>query len=443
MHSLLVFMINKSKIAFLYTLAVSTVIALIIGNQIFAHYLLQSSEKDANLINLAGKQRTLSQKIALEAHQSLVDFNRYEFVKKEAKVWVSTHNALRFGDESLSIPYHNSETLIQLFDEINHHVKVLEHLVHVAENESELAVFVDMISNEAAQFLPKMDRIVQQFQIEAEERHAQLEFFEILMTILSVLILGVEFLFIFRPVIDELGIQNKRLHKMNVSKDRLMSTIAHDLRNPINGIQGVVQLVRDDLKEHMSSDHEMMFDLVDDSCVKSIDLIQELLEISVLENEEFELEREHIQLKDYLLNTIALFKDRAEKKGVDLSVLVEKDVLTVSIDQKRFGRVIDNLLSNALKFTSSPGEVTVESFERKESIIIRVKDTGIGIPEDMQQYIFDKFSKARRSGLDGEQTTGLGMSIVKQIVELHKGKIWLESMENVGTQFYIELPKVA
>lgn len=193
----------------------------------------------------------------------------------------------------------------------------------------------------------------------------------------------------------------------------------------------------------MSSDHEMMFDLVDDSCVKSIDLIQELLEISVLENEEFELEREHIQLKDYLLNTIAHFKDRAEKKGVDLSVLVEKDVLTVSIDQKRFGRVIDNLLSNALKFTSSPGEVTVESFERKESIIIRVKDTGIGIPEDMQQYIFDKFSKARRSGLDGEQTTGLGMSIVKQIVELHKGKIWLESMENVGTQFYIELPKVA
>ena len=241
----------------------------------------------------------------------------------------------------------------------------------------------------------------------------------------------------------EKKLQNKRLQKMNVSKDRLMSTIAHDLRNPINGIQGMVQLVRDDLKEHMSSDHEMMFDLVDDSCNKSTDLIHELLEMSVLENDEFQLEREQIHIKDYLLSTIAHFKERAEKKGVDLSVIVEKDVLTVSIDQKRFGRVIDNLLSNALKFTSAPGEVSIESFERKDSIMIRVRDTGIGIPKDMQQYIFDKFSKARRSGLEGEQTTGLGMSIVKQIVELHKGKIWVESRENVGTQFFIELPKVA
>jgi signal transduction histidine kinase len=436
-------MLKKSNIAFLYSLGITTVIALIIGNQIFAHYLLKDSETDANVINLAGKQRMLSQQIALEAHKSLEDFSRYEIVKNKAELWENTHNSLRNGDKSLSIPNHNSIFLNELYDDIDQHIEVMVHLVNVAENQDELAAFVDMISSEAAQFLPKMDNIVNQLQIEAEERHASLEIFEILMTLLSVLILGVEFIFIFRPVIDELGLQNKRLQKMNLSKDRLMSTIAHDLRNPINGIQGMVQLVRGDLQDHMTSDHDMMFDLVDDACNKSTDLIQELLEISVLENEEFKIDREKTILKEYLLQTISHFQDRAKQKGVDLNVEVEKDVLTVAIDQKRFGRVIDNLLTNALKFTSAPGQVSIESYETDKSVIVKVKDSGIGIPKDMQQHIFDKFSKARRQGLEGEQSTGLGMSIVKQIVELHKGKIWVESAENVGTEFFIELPKVA
>ena len=436
-------MLKKSKIAFLYTLGVSTVIALIIGNQIFAHFLLQSSEQDANVINLAGRQRMLSQEIALEAHKAVKDFSRYDIVKKETELWVSIHEALKYGDETLAIPYHNSTRLSELFSDIDHHVEVMEHLVNVAENEAELAIFVDMIATEAAQFLPKMDAIVNQLQIEAEERHARLELFEILMTTLSVLILGAEFIFIFRPVIDELGYQNKRLQKLNLDKDRLMSTIAHDLRNPLNGIQGMMQILRGDLEKNLSPDHEMMFDLADEACSKSTDLIQELLDTSVLESDTIELEREQILLKEYLLNTITHFKEMAKKKGVELSVFVERDVLTVSIDQKRFGRVIDNLLSNALKFTSSPGQVAIESFEKKKSIVIRVKDTGIGIPEDMQKHVFEKFSKARRSGLDGEQTTGLGLSIAKQIVELHEGKIWMESRENIGTEFFIELPKVA
>jgi len=436
-------MIKKSKLTFLYSLAICTVIGLIVGNQIIAHTLLSSSEADANIINLAGKQRMLSQKIALEAHKSISDFRRFDLVKSHTETWSSAHNALRFGDERLSIPYHNSGILSGMFSDIDQNVEVIKHLVNVAENEQELAVFVDMISEEAEQFLPKMDAIVNQYQVESELRHAQLERFEIFMTALSILILGIEFIFIFRPVINELDSNNKKLKKLNLSKDRLMATIAHDLRNPINGIQGMVEIVKGDLKDQLSSDHVMMLDLVDDACTKSTDLIQELLDISVLESENFEIERERTHLKEYLLHTISHFQERAAQKGVELQVQVEADVLTVEIDQKRFGRVIDNLLTNALKFTSSPGEVTIESYEEHGSVILKVKDTGIGIPQDMQQFIFDKFSKARRLGLEGEQTTGLGMSIVKQIVELHKGKIWVKSIEHIGTEFFIQLPKAA
>ncbi len=436
-------MIKKSKIIFLYTLAVTSVVSLIVGNQLFSHYLLSQSEADANVLNLAGRQRMLSQKIALQTYKSELDFSKIYGVKSDTKNWVTIHKALRDGSEEFNIPKHNSTELYQMFIDIYEHVELINNLVNSITNEEELAIFADMIAVESAAFLPKMDAIVQQFQLEAEEKHARLELFEILMTALSILILGIEFIFIFRPIIEELGNQNSRLAKVNFNKDRIMSTIAHDLRNPINGIQGLMQIVRGDLKDNLSSDHEIMFDLVDDSCNKSTHLIQELLDVTVLESEGFELDREKTMLKDYLINTIAHFKDKAEKKGVDLNVFVERDVLTVSIDQKRFGRVIDNLLSNALKFTSSPGEVAIESFEKEKSVLIRVKDTGIGIPESMHEYIFDKFSKAKRTGLEGEASTGLGMSIVKQIVELHEGKIWVESRENIGTQFFIELPKVA
>lgn len=435
-------MIRESKVALLYTIAVFTVIGLVISNQIIAFYLLKSTETDANIINIAGKQRMLSQKIALEAHKSIDDFKKYEYVKCQTRRWVSIHYALKYGDENMSIPQNNSEEIKTMFEDIEQHVEVMQHLVSVAESEQELGVFVSMISNEAEQYLPKIDRIVQQYQVEAEERLARLKFFEILMTVLSVIILGVEFIFIFRPVIDELRQQNKRLQRLNLSKDRLISTIAHDLRNPLNGIKGMIHVVRDDIEEHINKDHKIMFDLVVNACDKSNDLIQELLEISILESDELEIRKEKTFIKEFLIQTLSQFQDRANQKGVNLKIAVENNLTAVNLDQKRFRRVIDNLITNALKFTSSPGQVSVESYEKSKSVIVKIKDNGIGIPKHMQQFIFDKFSKARRKGLEGEQTTGLGMSIVKQIVELHKGNIWVESAENIGTEFYIELPKI-
>lgn len=436
-------MIKKSKIAFLYALAISTVIGLIIGNQIFASNLLSSSEEDANVINLAGRQRMLSQKIALDSYKSISDFSHFKKVKATTEDWVFYHKALRNGNSSLNIPYHDSDELRTMFKKIDSNVDVVDRLVAGVNSADELEVFIELITKETSQYLPQMESIVQQIQVEAEERHARLEFFEILMTILSILILGAVFVFILRPVINELDLQNKRLKRVNLSKDRIMSTIAHDLRSPINGIKGMLELIREELEDHLESSQKTMFDLADDSFVKINGLIQEILDVSLFESDDFEIHRERILLKEYLQNNITHFKDIARKKGVELAVNVEKDVLAVDIDQRRFGRVIDNLLTNALKFTPTQGKVLLESYEKDETVIVKVKDTGIGIPKDKQEYIFDKFSIARREGLEGEETTGLGMSIVKQIVELHEGKIWVESIEHVGTEFFIELPKVA
>ncbi len=104
-------------------------------------------------------------------------------------------------------------------------------------------------------------------------------------------------------------------------------------------------------------------------------------------------------------------------------------------------QVINNLISNALKFTPEGGSITVNVEESDRSVLISVADTGIGIPKKYHATLFDKFSQARRTGLKGQHSTGLGMSIIKTIVDWHQGKIWFNSEENKGTTFYVELPK--
>lgn len=99
------------------------------------------------------------------------------------------------------------------------------------------------------------------------------------------------------------------------------------------------------------------------------------------------------------------------------------------------------MISNAIKFASDGGEITLRIEEQEEHVLFTVEDNGVGIPAHLQEGLFEKFPKARRPGLKGEPSTGLGMSIIKTIVEWHNGRIWFESEENKGAIFYIELPK--
>lgn len=103
--------------------------------------------------------------------------------------------------------------------------------------------------------------------------------------------------------------------------------------------------------------------------------------------------------------------------------------------------IIENLLTNAYKFTNDDGRIEVSVEERQGTILIKVADNGIGIPEKLQLLIFDKFTKARRRGTQGEQTVGLGMHLIRTMVEQLEGRIWFESQEGVGSTFFVELPK--
>lgn len=115
----------------------------------------------------------------------------------------------------------------------------------------------------------------------------------------------------------------------------------------------------------------------------------------------------------------------------------------IEVDEMKFMQVLNNLVSNSIKFTYDNGNISLHVEEEQENILITIADDGIGIPAEYQSVLFDKFTKARRPGLRGEKSTGLGMSIVKTIIELHQGKIWFDSAEKKGSRFYIQIPKIS
>ena len=129
----------------------------------------------------------------------------------------------------------------------------------------------------------------------------------------------------------------------------------------------------------------------------------------------------------------------AHDRGLTLVLDLPAQPLHVNLNADSFGRVIDNLVSNALKFTPAGGQISVGLREQAGRVVLTVKDTGIGIPEALQPSLFEKFSPSARSGVSGETSTGLGLYITRQIVQLHCGKLWMESQEGTGTCFFVEL----
>ena len=111
------------------------------------------------------------------------------------------------------------------------------------------------------------------------------------------------------------------------------------------------------------------------------------------------------------------------------------------LDVMKFMQAFNNLISNAIKFTHDQGTIKVTIEDQVSKVLFTVADNGIGIPENLQPALFDKFTSSRREGIKGEKSIGLGMSIIQKIVELHQGRVWFESQEGQGATFYMEVPK--
>lgn len=233
----------------------------------------------------------------------------------------------------------------------------------------------------------------------------------------------------------------EELTALNNEKNKLLGMVAHDLRGPIYNITGVVQLLESSAQySQLDESDAHLIDLIKKSCDNALEVINDLLEAAKMENGNTEVKLKSENINDIVKNTVKLYQSSASQKGITLNYSPTAEEIITTVNKEKINRAIGNLLSNAIKFSKQNGVVNVLLAKTKKNVLISVSDYGIGIPQADRDIIFDKFTKARRKGTAGEKSTGLGMSIVKQIVEAHNGKIWLESEVGSGTTFYIELP---
>lgn len=230
-------------------------------------------------------------------------------------------------------------------------------------------------------------------------------------------------------------------NKYSAHKNAILEMLAHDLGGPLGAVRALAAHLLEQGRERGLKEIEEPAHLIKQTAERSIHLIHELLEQEYLASSEIGLQKQRVEL----IEQLAFFLDGFRR--LDMTMQKQFELVTSSpkvwvvIDQTKFLQVVSNLVSNAAKFTPEDGHITVRVTEQPQSIRLSVEDNGIGIPAHLQPFVFDRFTKARRPGLRGEETVGLGLSIVKRIVELHQGRIWLESAEQQGSRFHIEVPK--
>ncbi|MBC6992363.1 PAS domain-containing sensor histidine kinase [Hymenobacter sp. BT491] len=235
-----------------------------------------------------------------------------------------------------------------------------------------------------------------------------------------------------------------KLKRLYDAQETILQLATHDLKAPIAQIELLADLLQREVASRESPDGppppEMVhyFALIQHACAHATGLLDDVLYVGDLDAQG--LAKQPTDLNAYLAARLEGHRLLAEEKGIALALAVPAESVYAALHPDKFGRVLDNLLGNALKFTPAGGTITLGLRARAGRARIRVQDTGIGIPGKLHAQLFDKFNPTRRAGLHGETTTGLGLFIAKQIVELHGGHIWLESREQEGTTFFVELP---
>lgn len=235
--------------------------------------------------------------------------------------------------------------------------------------------------------------------------------------------------------------QNEKILAADKIKNDFLANISHELRTPLNAIIGFSEVLSMKMFGPLTEKQEEYVTDIHVSGLHLLGMINEILELSKIEAKAIKLAISKFNLQTSFNEVVNIVRPLADKKKIELQKDA-KEFVEIEADYQKIQQILYNLLSNAIKFTPDNGKIEIGYKTDNGSVLLRVKDTGIGIDKKYEGKIFGKFVQLNNVYSKKESSTGLGLTITKELVELHGGKIWFESVVDKGTTFFVRLPLV-
>ena len=242
----------------------------------------------------------------------------------------------------------------------------------------------------------------------------------------------------FRALYNELNKKNQRLERFDELKSQFVANVSHEFKNPLYVISESLSVVLDGLMGEINPKQRKILEGGKNNTERLLRLVMDMLDLSKIEAGKMEIRREKFDMVALVDEILTAQEREIAKKQITLERNISRSVSPIWADKDRISEVIINLISNAVKYTPNNGSVAVKLLGTKREIRFEISDTGEGVKKQDFLKIFDKFKRVTAERQEG---TGLGLPIAKDIVELHRGKIWVESEFGKGSKFIFVLPK--
>jgi signal transduction histidine kinase len=456
-----------------YVFALSAVALLSTLGQALVQMTLTRQRSDARVVNFAGRQRMLSQKLSKAAlaarNSSDVDeqTRRLSELKTALELWERSHEGLKHGDPQAQLPGENSADVTRLFEAIEPNYRAILSNAHsviegfAQSGRESTAPYINSILINEGVFLEGMDRIVSQYELEAREKVELLKRIEITLLCITLSVLVVEGLLVFRPAvklisksIEELELANEQLteeiaarrqaekemtrhaeelSRSNSDLEAFAHAASHDLKEPLRSIVGCTELFGARYRGKLDADADQLIKYTEDECKRLKQVIDDVLRYSSMRTRDMSRAATDANIAlDLAIKSLRFACEESECE------IVRAPLPTIMADPLQLSQIFLNLISNAIKYRSLAAPRVEISAEKKENDwVFVVRDNGMGIDANHFEKLFVPFKRLHGRSTSG---TGIGLALCKRIIERHGGKIWVESKVGAGSSFYFSLP---
>ncbi|OGI16770.1 MAG: hypothetical protein A3J63_03270 [Candidatus Moranbacteria bacterium RIFCSPHIGHO2_02_FULL_40_12b] len=232
----------------------------------------------------------------------------------------------------------------------------------------------------------------------------------------------------------------EQIAKVNKMKSDFISIVSHQLKTPPTEISWEIELLLAEYKGELNNKQLEIISSISEANRRIVKLTNDLLDVARFDQGRFILNKEKINIAEIIREVIQNNLIMAQANNVRIEFSNNGTIPEIIGDKKRIGVVVDNFLTNAIKYTKEKGKVGIEARQQGDNLVVSVKDNGVGIPESQKDKVFDKFFRSDNVVKYNTEGSGLGLYIAKKIIESSKGKIWFDTKEGQGSTFYFSLP---